>query len=554
MKLLKLIFLLVIAVGLFSCSKSSNKLAESIPVGAQSVTYIDMEAIIKKSNYNIFENPTVQRGINMLKAFMKDEEAVKLLENFQKNSNVLGVTFNKDMFFFTKDESYGFILPVNDAKKFKESIMKFGVNPGVIKEEKGTYSISQSAEVSIVWNSDKLLVLVQVPGLEEDTTQQLSAAKLLVQDKKESILSDKNFDKFLKDKKDISSYSSVEAYKKFISKLELIGTYDSTQTQKTNDIAQSMTKLIDEYKGVSAGTFVSFEKGKIEVESKSYFETADAEAKVKKMMTETSGEISDKYLQYIAQSPIISLVGNVKGSGCYALLEKTGILKAYATELKETKIDFKGLLESINGNFVFTLNELTLEPKKANSNDMDAMLEMQDNSPKPKYKLSFFYELAQNNKIGGLLDSLVAKEASEVAKKGADGQYTIKNSLFEGYFGVKNNTLYFTTESSIVPSIGTSAKSPYYDKAKGKSAYAYGDFRPLKTFLLNLYDQEGGNAQSRQLISDGLSLLETFEGYCKQDFSNKGIIHFTNKKDNSLASIFKYLDTVLTTIGAQRGI
>jgi hypothetical protein len=114
-----------------------------------------------------------------------------------------------------------------------------------------------------------------------------------------------------------------------------------------------------------------------------------------------------------------------------------------------------------------------------------------------------------------------------------------------------------TTEAGIASSLGNAtSKSVYSDKVKGKNCYVYADLRPLKKFALDYFTQEGGTqaAQYKDLVTDGLSLVETVEGYNKTDLSNEGSINFTNKKDNSLASIFKYLDSVLTKFGAQQGL
>lgn len=559
MKIFKSTFLTLLAVGtLISCSKSSDNLAESIPAGTQTVTHINMEALIKKSNYNIFENATVKRGINMAKAMLKNESAVKLIEEFEKNSSAFGVTLNKDAYFFTKGSYFGLLLPVNDAKKIKESLTKFSVDAASIKLEKGVYSFSQTAAFNVVWNDEKLLVLVQQPGLGQDTTQ-MSATKLLALDKKESILSDKNFEKFLKEKQDVSIYYSSNIYTDLSSKLDNLSKspYNTGAEKTPQEVAEGLKKVAEEFKGISFGSFVSFESGKIVAHTKYYYETSEAEAKLKKLTEQTTGEITGKYLQYISQAPIISIVANLKGAGYYQFMEKMGFSKVIDSFAKENGIDVKSLVESVNGNIVFSLNELSLTPKNKNLSEMDAMLTMQDNTPKPKFKLSLLAELAPNNKIGAFIDTLLAKQAGEMVKKTSDGQYSVKKDDLEGFFGVKNNTFYFTTEASTAASLGNAtAKSAYADKVKGKSCYLYGDFRPLKKLALDYFTQEGGQqaAQYKDLVTDGLSLIETAEAYAKPDLTNEASVNFTNKTDNSLASIFKYLDKVLTKLGAQQGL
>lgn len=562
MKSLKFTFLLILAVSIFSsCKKSSDSLAESIPAQSQSVTHINIESLIKKSNYDIFKNTTVQRGINMAKAMLKDQSAVKLIEDFQKNPNALGITLNKDLFFFTKGSYYGLILPVDDAKQIKESFTKFGLEAATIKEEKGIYSFSQSTDLDVAWNKEKIMILIHQSALGNNSVQ-LSATKLLTLDKKESIVSsDKNFEKFLKDKQDISIYFSMGMYADLSSKMESLNQSAYTNPidkQASQDMAQGLKKVADKFKGVSFGSFMSFENGKIVGHTQYYFETPEAETNMKNFIKETTATITEKYLQFIPQAPIISFMANIKGKGYSSLLTETGILKVLDNQMKDSGIDVKSLIESISGNVVCSLDALTLTAQNQNLSDMDAMLTMKDKTGKTKFNLSFMAELTPGNTLATTLDSLVAKQKTEgTIKKNGVGQYSIKSDDFQGFIGIKNNTFYFTTDAENVAKLDNPiGKSNYSDKVKGKNGYLYGDLRPLKKFVVDFYSQKAGvqGAQFKPLVEEGMSLVETVEGYTQPDMTNEYTVNFTNKNDNSLASIFKYLDSVLTKIGAAQGL
>lgn len=64
------ILFLFLAVSLFftSCEKSTDSLSNAIPADANYVLHFDNKALIEKSKYDIFKNPTVQQGINVSKA------------------------------------------------------------------------------------------------------------------------------------------------------------------------------------------------------------------------------------------------------------------------------------------------------------------------------------------------------------------------------------------------------------------------------------------------------------------------------------------------------
>ncbi len=141
-----------------SCGKSTDVLEESIPKDAYSVVRVDMKSIIEKSNYNLWENPTVKRAINILKATYDDPKAVKLIEAFEKDANAFGLTLNSEMFVFQSSGAYGWILPVNDAKKLKESLIRLKTFPQKeIKEKDGNFVVKRNG-FSVAWNDQKMVL------------------------------------------------------------------------------------------------------------------------------------------------------------------------------------------------------------------------------------------------------------------------------------------------------------------------------------------------------------------------------------------------------------
>jgi hypothetical protein len=492
----------------------------------------------------------------MAKAMLKDESAVKLIEEFEKNPNAFGITLNQEAYFFSSGIYYGLLLPVNDKKQVKDTFLRFKIaDEKSILSEKGVYSFAPDKTLNIAWNNNKLIVLLQY-GTGEDKAI-LSAQTLLTQNKDASILSNKNFNKFMKDKKDISSYVSPQFYAELSNTLERSGNKFTSGGIPSEEIENSLKYIEEEFKGVSLAMNTSFENGKIEVNSHYYFETPDAEAKFKKLVHETTGTLTDKYLQHISSSPIISFATNLKGGGYYSVLSRFGILKSIESDLTSQGINLKSLFESVQGNVVFSLDGLTLTPRSKNISEMDAMLALEDYSPKTNMKFSLFAELAPNNHITKFIDSLVMKQPEKVVSKTGKGQYSIKNNNFNGYFGVENNTFYLTTEPELLNSIGKeNEKSTYSDRVKDKNLYLYGNFDPLKQYARAYYDQHSNesNAEYKTFVNEGLSLVESIEGYSKPDLTNEIRVNFTDKKANSLASLFRYIDSVLTKTGAQLGL
>lgn len=546
-----LLFILLISTVLVSCKKKSDKLADSIPASAQSVTYVNMQSLIQKSNYNIMENSAVKRGLNMAKAMLKDEGAVKILEDFEKNSGAFGITLNREAYLFSSGNYSGFVVPVDNEDKIKEALLKFKVvEEASITKEKGAYFISSDPALSIAWDKHKFIALFKWGG-NQDTTS-LSARRLLSQNEKESILADVNYQKFDKEKTDISVYLSSGMYAELGANISFFN-HSRFAKSSNEEMATYLKKVSEQFKGISIGLYTSFDEGKITTSSKYFFQTNKEESNLKDLVKSSTGELTDKYLQYIAANPIFAGAFSLKGSGYYTLLSKMGLFDSTQKELAESGIDLKSLMESINGNIVFALNGMTVAPKNPNISDLDAMLNMQDNSAKTSVDFSLIAELSPQNNIAHFIDSLISKQPKGMILKTGEGQYSIKNKDYNGVFGVKDNAFYFSTNQDFASKFNSSiVKSSFSNKAKGNCGFIYGDFRTLHKYAKD-YAKNAllpSQAYISQLV-DGLLMLETIEMHSKLDMTSELTINFVNKKENSLAAICKFVDGVLTKVSSQ---
>ncbi len=504
-----------------SCSKSTDVLEESIPKDAYSVVRVDMKSIIEKSNYNLWENPTVKRAINILKATYDDPKAVKLIEAFEKDANAFGLTLNSEMFVFQSSGVYGWILPVNDAEKLKESLIRLKTFPQKeVKEKDGNFVVNQDG-FSVAWNEEKMVLctatLFVTEGVKRDT---ISADAFLTQ--KESILQNKLYAEHRKIKADISTFAAVSTT---LSQLEKVA--GATSKPATAEEKQ----LAENFKGVESGTYLNFEKGEIVGTSQYYYADDTAKQRWEKYQSEIYGTISNKYLYLIGERPLLTLASNVNGQKITQVLAAMGlweVAKTFASGFPSDQI--QSVLNLLKGDILLSLNGI--------SRNQEAEF-----LGSPKVRLAMAADLHSPQAADTLIQQFIASEYGTLVEKNADGFYEFPMNGNTILFGVQNGTFSLTVGDN--PPAKVSA-----DKIVGNRSYAYSDWQEVCN-VIALYTQE--QAWMTPII-DFLRVVENIEGSDSAEKGNRLTIRLVNKEQNSLATICKQLDTMLNAYGSQVGM
>jgi len=209
-KLTSPILLIVIAAIFFaSCSKNA---ATHIPKDAFAVLVIDGGELTKLSDPEfIKENPEFKDAMEDIKD--ESEKAAELIEDIMKDADASGILFTEKMYAFATIENeedfvVGVIIPIK-RKKLEENLDmiadEFNVPVSAVMETEDDIQYFAPEDGMILgWNDDVFMFLFQEGG--EDMFDLLE--KYMNLEKKESILTDKDFKKFHKNCKAVNLWIS----------------------------------------------------------------------------------------------------------------------------------------------------------------------------------------------------------------------------------------------------------------------------------------------------------------------------------------------------------
>jgi hypothetical protein len=518
-----------------SCNKSTE-LTNAIPADASYVIHVNTKSLVEKSKYNVFSNETVKQGINMGKALLKEEDKIKLLENFLKDANSLGLDFKGDCYLYTNYQLYGVVVSVNDAKKLKECILKLAsLSEGDIKNEGGIFSVSPQSEQIYAWDSHKLLMLVNIAGYkanEIDLSQK--ARELLTQGKDKSINTNKTFAEFIKEKKDISVFSTSGGLSNILDSNNSSYPFDA-------DVMGSLKKVLADIDGLSTAMYTSFEDGEIKMNSKAYYDTPETEKKYKELASQMMGTLKGDHLKYVTTDPLFMVSMNVKSDGIYNYANKVDLLKHVVKELPDSisAEDFEQLAKNFNGDLTFVLSSIKQE---AVSSELAESNGEESSYKEPKPEFMFFADITDSANTFAVLKKLFFNNNEGSFKEVSTNIFYIDRDKV--YFGMHNNTLFATNMESVYANLSsTTLTNNYANQIKDKLFVMQGDIQVAKNVL---------EAEIR--FAAMMGLYSEFGKYSfstsAQDFSSEGKIELTTKNKNSLAIICEHIDKMIADLGS----
>lgn len=531
-----------------SCSKSDD-LTNAIPNDAAYVVYIDNEALIKKSEYDIFKNQTIERGINMAKAFIKDQEQVKLIDAFLKDANSLGLNLKNDVYMYTNYKVYGIVLGVNDASKLKNTLLVSSlIKEDQLTEEGGIYSVSPERDVCLAWDKDKMLFLVNIgKALGSDTEIDITeiAKAQLKQTAANSINADKSFEVFAKKKKDISVFYKTAGLEEFsklaMNKANVVGGFD-------------FTKYIQEFKGISVGLYGSFEKGAVVYDSEYYYDTDEDKARYTQFVSQFVGPLKGDHLKYFAADPLFLASVNVKGASAGENLKKLGVFDTLSNEINDsTSMSIiENVLAKVNGDVTLALTGFSVNVDNTivatESDDSDDELFEEETDTQSVPQLALLADINDSEYIVNLIKSKLPENTTVTTISPAVFSLPYEGNI-KIYFGVVNNVFFATNIESLYNNLSVSdLKNNYQDKIKGNSMVVFGDLGVLKNSLEQ--NDFGISAKELATIIGVLSPLSKYELAVSEDISSNAQLELVNKDQNSLKTICQEIDRLINESAA----
>lgn len=552
MKQTKLFLIVAILVTFFSsCKDTSSDLANVIPSSAITVVHFDTKSILSKSNFKPLDNPILKKALEKEKN-RGGENTTKMidqLESFLRNPNSSGIDLIDDCFLYVDNLTVGVVWGMNDAKKFKELLTdKLSVPEQMLVEEDGVTVLDMSRTAKVGWTKDKFLVMTYggdayMYGYSNSPDLTTLLKKQLKQSASESINSNKSFAQFLTNKKDISifyAYDNVAGmWNGMMSRM--MGMYRNPDTDDAENI---VNKLSEQVKGVSAGAFMSFEKGEITLDQKYYFDSSETEKRFTELSESLIGDIKGDQLKYFAEKPLFLASANLKGDGIYKYLTDLGIMPLVEKEanraLSEVGMDLNSLVSNVNGDITFALSGVKQVKKTSYSG-------YEYNSTQPEF--SFFMEMKDAK---APWEAIIAKAKEEKEKNiNSDSTFTeIDTNTYSvdmdgmtGYFGIKDNTFYITNSESIYNNMSANnLKSDIASLGAGKKAFVFGNLASLRPLI----SEELNDPKLSGIVLKGFDLLGDYNFTLDKGFVSQGKFVINNTSENSLAVIFGFINDVVT--------
>lgn len=539
------IFLSSIFLIFTSCNQSSE-LSDVIPADASYVVHVDVSSLIEKSQYDVFQNTTVQQGINMYKALLKDNDKIKILDDFLKDPNSLGLNIKDDIYFYTDYNYYGVAIGVNDANRLKEALTRFSlVREDNLKKNGDVYLLSPESTAVVAWNDKKLLLLVDLKsstnyGKEDKPLQNIEerAIAQLKQNADKSINSIKAFGEFVKEKKDISAFYTMKGFDKIPLIAELSGVEVDLDPVK---------KALENMNGVSIGMHTSFEKGEISMTSKYYYDTPEVEKRIAELAESMFGTIKGEHLKHIPSDPIFMLTTNIKGEGISDYLKDLGVIKMAENELSDVFQDqeFEQLIRGFNGDLTFVLS--SIKQSKIKISDVDEYLgDMYVEEAISIPECVLFADVESPEKTVNFIKGQFEKNKGKY-KELTPAIFMVESNGVKVYLGVHESTFFATNIESIYKDLNyVSLKNDYSDLIKNKMFALSGDVQALKPYLPN-------QNNFSQLIKFVDELGKYQISVSSKDYVGQGSLDFKVKDKNSLAVICLQIDEMINNFSSALG-
>ncbi|MCP9611471.1 DUF4836 family protein [Coprobacter tertius] len=501
--------IMLLTVALFtSCSKESNYM-QSIPADATIVITADCKAIAEKADFKeLFKNPEIS---SLLASFQKSlgDDASKMLDTVLKDPEQSGISFDNSFVLFSNavDGEVGMLLKLKDRNKFNELLQimqKEGVS-SEISDAKGFKYCILGEKAFCAFSSDRILILESAFNRESPEKIKENAGKYIRQEKDKSLLVDKGFERFIKNQKEINYWFSMA----------------STPPQVSTIYSSFMP---DKFKlgTVYAMANLSFEKGKIVITNESYSTDAETQ-KILENFSELCGKLTGKFLKAIPADAWLTYDININGKKLLEYLsQKQEIKKLF--ENKE--FDFKGMIESIDGDITLSLIDLPGDNSFVKTPNMALFAEVNNDI--------LITELSKFGQILGMVPL-------------GKNQYALNMNGLGLYFGMAGNDRFFiTTDESIIDSINKGAieslaDSPAAKVFKNTNGAMYINMISISKGLpVNLLTKEiGVGSNETESLKKILSLSTSIES--RQQESLKGVttIYMQNQTENALTSIMK---------------
>ena len=352
--LLAVMFIAVLA----SCH--SNKQGKFIPKDALMVIVADAKSLASKLPWDeIKKNPQLQQVLS-------DNSTPGYVKSLLNNPDSSGVDVQSDLIMFMQKDSIGgymaFEGTVKDANLFKRFVKKLFT--GADENTQGGITYLTSYQNCIGWDEEKFIYITDVPGMRymsaaskrydpyEDIKSRdvpLTMKQLFALDGSSSLGKNEKFTSLMKESGDIRFWFNGEKFYAGMGSSMAAGPL-------------SVLNLEDVYKNNVTTAVLSFDNGKISINTKSYSNDKIMDFYKKYM----SDKLNDDMLKRIPGKDVdVAFAMNLKTEGIKELLTILGAEGLANGQLKQFGLSMDDIAKAFKGDFVFGLTDLSVRMDSA---------------------------------------------------------------------------------------------------------------------------------------------------------------------------------------------
>ena len=237
---------------------NKSKINSMVPEDATVVLCVDLNSLWNKGNLDDLDKVST---VKYLRQELKDEDPdiAKIFDELLKDPNSCGLKLKGEMVAFNSGSlkspfCIGFL--VNKADQFEDFLTtirkKLDVEMDISNEGAYRLAFFEDFDMAACWDNNKAYFIT---GVYKQRDVANDAEELMTLTKQNSIANNKDFNAFMKGKRDIRLFINTEKLASYLRKTE-------------PSLYRQLEPSISQYKDASACLFLNFEKGAIKMESK----------------------------------------------------------------------------------------------------------------------------------------------------------------------------------------------------------------------------------------------------------------------------------------------
>ncbi|WP_276480105.1 DUF4836 family protein [Paraflavitalea pollutisoli] len=521
--------LLAVAFVLISSCSSSDKSAVAIPKDAGFVFHINTASLSSKLSWQEIQST---QWFKKVSAQSEDSLAKQLLDNPDKT----GINMQADLVFFVKKQ--GRTMYTVFEGEIKDVAAFEGLNKQIKPEGKkttvGDISVFQSDEKSITtWKGNRFISLFAIPmpdaykfspDGEEQGTPKIHVDTLI------------NFAKSLYDLKSSASLTSDDRFNKLLKEPGDVHVWVSSDNF-TGDLmgdVLSATKISDLIKGNISAFTLSFENGKIDAKSTSYYNEEMGKLLSKYKMKDIDADI-------LSRLPSENLVGvmsfNYPPDGLREFLKVAGFEGMANGGLGKVGYSLDEFVKANKGDLLIAASDFTLTTEQRSIPSYEeggTPYTYTKNNP----KVNVLFATSINDKAA--FEKLVSVVKEQTGGWSGDSTFPITYSLNDKWFALGNSV------DQVNKFLAGDAKNKH--AAIGKLAgHPVGFYVDLKK-ILTTWDNAtpATDSTTKAYLTESVNMWEdviaTGNGYSGGSVTGHFEINLVNKSVNSLKQLNQYID------------